>query len=558
MSLSFLAPQFLWALLAIPLVILLHFIRARKKRQEVSALFLWAKARALAQQRRRFSPTWLLILQLAFVALAALALAQPSLSFRSEKDRVFIIDASASMAAREEAGSRLEQATLQAEELFSGAGRVAIIRAGLDATVLQPLSSNRGEWRQALNTLVAADVRADLKRALALARAVAPGAELHLFSDSPPPTGFEAEYHPLGTEAPNLGISAFELRGQQAFVSVVTNSPRPQQVDLEISRNGQAVARTNLLVPANGQANASFPIDGTAGFYRADLTVPAWDALALDDVAFTGSRDMQLLLSPPSVPLERALNAIPGLSLRLARSLPANTASYDALVLIGELTEMPQPGRYLWFAPETEVTDVQTISDWDRSDPLLRFVDLTGVKVGIDPDLPPLPTGDWQVLAQTDELKPAILRLRTSELDIIAARFNPLETDMTSRTALPIWLTNVMAVFRGEERLELGSPLPTTETILLNGTVLESSRVLSPGVYRLGEQTYSASLLNAEESRLAPPPPAINNETVESEGSERQQGLAFWLMLLALLALISEWLLWSSGRRGRGSRGFGQ
>jgi Ca-activated chloride channel homolog len=75
--LTFLAPQFLWALLAIPIVILLHFIRARKKRQDVSALFLWKQAKEQAETRRRFSPSWLLALQLAFVTLAALALAQP-------------------------------------------------------------------------------------------------------------------------------------------------------------------------------------------------------------------------------------------------------------------------------------------------------------------------------------------------------------------------------------------------------------------------------------------------------------------------------------------------
>ena len=53
---SFLAPQFLWLLLALPLVVALHFVRSRRKRVDVSALFLWRQAAQLAERRRRFSP----------------------------------------------------------------------------------------------------------------------------------------------------------------------------------------------------------------------------------------------------------------------------------------------------------------------------------------------------------------------------------------------------------------------------------------------------------------------------------------------------------------------
>ena len=108
------------------------------ERLDVSALFLWQQAAQLAERRRRFSPTWLLALQLLFVSLAALALAQPSFSTSGEVERVLIVDASASMAAREGgregATSRLERAKADAADLLDGAGRVAIIRAGLDAT----------------------------------------------------------------------------------------------------------------------------------------------------------------------------------------------------------------------------------------------------------------------------------------------------------------------------------------------------------------------------------------------------------------------------------------
>ena len=300
MSLSFLAPQFLWALAALPLVVALHFVRARKKRYEVSALFLWRRAQELAQRRRRFSPTLLLLLQLVFVTLAALALAQPALTLRSAPDRVFVIDASASMAAREGGGgTRLEGALSEADALLGTSGRVAVVRAGLGATVALPLTEDRGALREALGAIEAADASADLSRAVALARAVAPGAEVHLFTDDVPPnlesqiatanstgqnsTGQGVTLHGVGDSlgntagatasgAQNLGISAFDLRGGQAFVSVVSNAPRPQEVELEVARGDAPAMRTTLLVPREGQANAAFPVDtGSSATPRDDV-----------------------------------------------------------------------------------------------------------------------------------------------------------------------------------------------------------------------------------------------------------------------------------------------
>ena len=111
--------------------------------------------------------------QLLFVSLAALALAQPSLDAAGRIDRVLIIDASASMAAIE-GGTRLAQAKADAAQLLADAGRVAIVRAGLDATVAQPLSDDNAEVRRALQGLTAADASVDLSRALSLAASVAP------------------------------------------------------------------------------------------------------------------------------------------------------------------------------------------------------------------------------------------------------------------------------------------------------------------------------------------------------------------------------------------------
>ena len=76
---TLLAPAALWLLALLPVVVALHYLRARRRRYDVPALFLWRRAQTAVARRRRFSPTWLLAAQLLFVALAALALARPVL-----------------------------------------------------------------------------------------------------------------------------------------------------------------------------------------------------------------------------------------------------------------------------------------------------------------------------------------------------------------------------------------------------------------------------------------------------------------------------------------------
>lgn len=551
MSLSFLAPQFLWALLAIPIVIILHFIRARKKRYEVSALFLWKQAKELAEQRRRFNPSWLLILQIAFATLAALALSQPSLTMQGPPDRVLIVDASASMAAADSDGVRLAKAVDEAQSLVRGAGRVALIRAGLDATVVEPLTDDLAAVTQSLETLSAIDREADLGRALSLALSTAPEADVHIFTDGEPPSGNRATLHAVGGDALNLGINTFDIGIQQAFVSVVSSHPRPQEITLELFQDDALVGQTLLLVPAEGQANISFPLETSSGFFGARIVTPEWDALELDNTAYAGKRDLRVVLTSREENLERALNAIPNLNYQVLPNANLNAPGFDAVISIGPLPDGVTQGNFLLFARAAEEPDFKTIRSWDRSDPLLRFVDLNEARVGLSPELPFI-NEEWDVLARTSDLSPVILREEVQNFRLVSVNFNPSQTDLVNRSAFPLFVTNVMNSFRNEERLVLGEPLPSSATLSVGERDVERTVVSEPGLYSLNGQTYAASLLSTAESRLpsytpaetAPPPD--DDTTV----AERARNIALTLVAAALIFLLAEWALWSRGRRG--------
>jgi len=626
MPLSFAAPQFLWALLALPLVVLLHFVRSRRRRTEVSALFLWQRARRTAERRRRIAPTWLLVAQLLFTALAALALARPELTGGPAADRIIIVDASASMAAHDPDGVRLDKARAVAAHLLSGAGRVALVRAGVDARVLVPLTSDRSAVRRALAGLRAGDHTADLARAVSVAEGVEPGVRVDVVTDQPPPAGDQrVHYHDVAGGGINVGISAFDLGIQQAYVGVVSNSPRPLEVGVRLTRDGAPIASGSVLVPAGGVGSITFPLAAVRGSYQASITPPAGtspgdpggDALTLDDVAYAGARPIGAVVQQRDDAVIKALSAVPGVTVRV--NPRAADVSADLRVLTANVDPAGlAPGAYLLFPPAASKPEYQLIRDFDRGSPLMRFVDLQDVVVGLDPARTPWKAGGgWQVLASTGDLEPVLRYRDAGGVRVLQAAFNPSQTDLVLRVAFPALVANLVREIRGDDRVAMGSALPP-------GTVLTSAPqgavgsgavgsggvgsggagqagqagagqtgpgqtgpgqapasgsqryALEPGIYRTPDgRLLLASLDSEAESRLPGPAPAAGGggsqrapaavpaaQGAPAAGHAIVTSLAAALLILALIALVAEWLLYSGGgsaapwsvlrRRGRG------
>ncbi len=555
MSLAFAAPAFLWLLAALPLVVVLHFLRARTRRLDVSALFLWQQARELAERRRRFSPTWSLLLQLLAVTLAALALAQPDLRLEGLPDLVVVIDASASMAAVDPEGARLERARDAVMALAAEAGRVALVRAGLEPRLALAFTDDRAALEAALDDFAVADRNADLERALALAfdltrQRDGEAGRVALVSDDPGPARADVTRVDVAGSGENIGIIGFDLGIQQAFVAVASNAVGPRSVGVELHQDGALLASSELLVPSGDQASVTFPIDVTAGVVAARLVgLPAADALALDDVAYAGQRPLTVVVDREVDSVMRALRAIPGVTLRLtglARTTPA-----DVRVLTGiDPDDAPAGDLILLAAPQPQ-PDYVTIGSWDRADGLLRFVDLREVVVGLAPaDEASASLEDdpgWTVLARSSDLRP-VLRWREDERGrVLQFLVHPSQTDLVFRPAFPTLMANVLERFRGEARIALGA----------SGD--DGSPITAPGPVEVGGRTVTASLVSVEQTRLPGPGPDDRADAGPLLGVERPTPLAAWLLALAALLLVIEWWLWSRGpgatsRRPRPSR----
>src|ERR1700759_1953946 len=124
---SFLSPlsAILAAAIAVPTLVLLYFLKLKRREMDVASTFLWKKAiqdlqvNAPFQKLRR---NLLLLLQLLLLVLLCLALSRPVSNYTpgAGKSSVILIDRSASMTAKDVKGhSRLDEAKSQAKDLIA-------------------------------------------------------------------------------------------------------------------------------------------------------------------------------------------------------------------------------------------------------------------------------------------------------------------------------------------------------------------------------------------------------------------------------------------------------
>ncbi|MDX9910394.1 MAG: VWA domain-containing protein [Phycisphaerales bacterium] len=258
------------AAVAIPSLVILYFLKLRRRDVEVSSTLLWKKAIQDLQANAPFQKlrrNILLLLQLIALAAALFALAQPELKGATiSGDRhVILIDRSASMGASDagepgvrEGVTRLAKAKREAIELVkslregSVLGRLSSGSAGDEAMVivfdtaaevLQPFTSDKAALERAIDSITLVDAPSRVAQAMGLAKANARGgsasgespaqdtpsdadgeaassersATIHLWSDGALPDADEARpdpgddvvYHVVGRDdAPNVGITA--------------------------------------------------------------------------------------------------------------------------------------------------------------------------------------------------------------------------------------------------------------------------------------------------------------------------------------------------------------
>ena len=229
---------------------------------------------------------------------------------------VLVVDASASMAAREGKGTRLDLAKERVLPLLERAPEAVLVRAGERPEAFGPAPGIA--LKERLLALEAKDRKGDLEAAIALGRRLLK-APVVVATDGPPPPGVEG-YVGVGSPRENLGIVAVAA----GFLALGNGAGRPLPAQVEV---GGKTFRVE--VPPRGYAR----LQGLPKAFSARLL--GEDALPLDDEAAFGLR--RLGVDYPRLPalerLFRLLDALPGSEVRVRLAVPQGAPEGPTLYL---------------------------------------------------------------------------------------------------------------------------------------------------------------------------------------------------------------------------------
>ncbi len=167
----------LFTLLLVPILILIHCLRHKPVKKQVTTLFIWESV--LQEQRSAIYFQGLLknislLLQILIIGLLALALSKPVIFLEraGQKKQIIIMDTSASMntlAGQQTRFEKARQASLELAAAMSDLDSVMIIAAGASPEIVQGFTRDKVVRARAIQGLLPSDTQADLQKAVYLA-----------------------------------------------------------------------------------------------------------------------------------------------------------------------------------------------------------------------------------------------------------------------------------------------------------------------------------------------------------------------------------------------------
>ena len=570
------------ALLAVPLIVLLHLIRQRHRKARVPALTLWQQLAPPPERRARMLPlTWLLLLHVLAALCLGLALAQPQLNplgIQSPTHTILIIDRSSSMAAQDVAPSRFAQAQQAAFQVIDSlAAEDSLALVSLDA-MPQLIGTGDAVDRERLRSLVAglapAGNGSDLQRALELAQSLLEPDKQNrilILSDQafPSPqqaltTGAPTAWRTWGGAAPNLAITTFAARrlpsgAVSVYARVSSFEMPPLATEVALQVDGTLFSEQTVQVPLNGSHELVWEVPASAE--QLELFLASDDALPADDQAFLPLNQAQNLRvriitpdSESSVALERVLSALPGLSVTVAaQDDPQNPV--DVVVLNGVLPDPFPSGALLIIDPPPGDPRLPVLSNLVQErassaalDGAFALVDLSSVQWQGRHPLGPLPPALRPVIRDLNGAPLVVQGAFNGQPTVIWA-FDPAASNLPARLAFPLLSAASIDVLTGgalPATLPPGSPNPAPNMLGPDGSSVPG-RLDQPGWYRFTDQPgrISVNFGDPLESQLVPQPqptfdlqPYATNVAIQPP--QRMQ-LWPWLVALALLVITLEW-----------------
>lgn len=495
----------------------LYLLKARRRRQRVSTLWLWQGAIHDVEARapwRRLTLNALFLLQLFVLVLMVLAAAGPSRSSRlvlGDK-AAFVIDSSASLGAADRAAQvrdtvrRLVAATAVDTQLL-------MVRGGVLPRVMAPLAADRQALNRAVDTWSPSPAPTDLGLAVEIARSIlgAEGRVLVVTDHMPSATRLEGwglsedDVVQVGEEVTNAGIVSLGVRAadasgrrHEAFVKVQAAAAEraPVRGKLLLRVDGQLMDARAVELDASGVATRTLELAGVdAGVIEVEWQGEETDSLAADDRAWW-------VLRPPQSRQYRLRGAVDPSLRRVLAFLPdwQEVESATGAVDLEVLAQVePEPGGgsapFLWIDPPTlSPAAPAVVLTWDRSHAALRFAEIGSMRLLAGAFERP---SGARILAESSA-GPLILEgvWRTpgeAGRRYLAWAFDPARSDLPRRAAFPILVRNALE-FLAPPGGGLPGAVASGKEVSLPWSLSDSVVLFSPSGRRLKSQVSGADL----------------------------------------------------------------
>ena len=606
---TFLAPLAAALAITLPAIVALYFLRIRRPTRIVPALDLWPdqirdRQANVPWQRLRFS--WLLLLQLLVAAVLVAAAVQPALSASASlaPHTIVLIDASASMQAKDVEPSRLDEAKRQVGAMIDQLGpqdRMTLIAVQSTARIVGSGSGDHDALHRALNAIAPANGPADLSAALSLASGIVRAGEesrAYLFSDGilePLRTSFAnglpfpIEYHRIGVSGENVGLTSLVVRAgaqsRAAYLRVHNFGQQPRSFTLEWRSDAGLIDVRSVSLAAGQAEDLALPVPDAANTVTA--RIEAKDNFGLDDSVTAVARAPRafhvLLVTPGNVFLEQALRLRTDFQLDVIAPAAYRSSTSYAMTVFDRYSPSAMPDApFVMVDPPAgsplaggAQVGIGRVRASDAGDPLLNNVSLQDVHIAKSQDMRASTFGR----ALITSLQTPLVLVRDAPFRQVLVGFDIHDSDLPLRIGFPVLMQNLSEwmlppsvpsrSFHPDETVtivpENGAKTVTvvrpdgSRRQLATGSIATFADTDLLGVYMV-EQTvsgntdrswFAVNLFSDTTSQLVPVDRlALPPSKVFSTAQTNHRGLIQvwpWIALLALVLVLAEWLAFHRG-----------
>ncbi len=361
----FLYPAGLWALMGVPLLILVYLFKPKHEDRIVSSTFLWKLSERFRKKQipaQRLKKILVFLLQLLMIITGSLLIAQPRIALKGAGvDYIAILDVSGSMRITGEDGvSRFDnarQSILDYAKRLDFGSAMTVLTADAETARLAERTQSFEEVRSAVSRAVCGWGNGDITSAMAAAQALVwahPNAQVYLYTDKDyAETERVTVVNVATTNEWNVAITGMTaaLSGTgTTFTSTIVSYGKGAPLTMALYVDG-ALQAARIVDCPNGEAVAvSWQMDGVYEFGSAKVLVEAEDGLREDNEYWLFNRPANsiraLLISEKPFYVRNVLGAYPAVSLHEALSPEeADSGGYDLYIYDGLLPKiLPEDG----------------------------------------------------------------------------------------------------------------------------------------------------------------------------------------------------------------------